>query len=82
MEDESKNKKMKTILVPIDFSPSSDNAMNYAAYLAAKVGASLLLVHVYQIPVSMNDMPVLMVSAEELKNSADKGLQKAQEELQ
>lgn len=73
---------MKTIVVPTDFSPSAGNAMTYAAYLAQTIGASLVLVHVYQIPISMNDVPVLMVSAEELKNNADKGLEKGREELQ
>ena len=70
---------MNTIVVPTDFSPSADNAMNYAAQLAQIIGASILLVHVYQIPISMNDVPVLMVSAEELKNSADQGLARAKE---
>jgi len=73
---------MKTILVPTDFSPSADNAMNYAAQLAQMVDASILLVHVYQIPISMNDVPVLMVSAEELKNNADRGLERAGEQVQ
>lgn len=72
---------MKTILVPTDFSPSAGNAMNYAAELAQMIGASLLLVHVYQIPISMNDVPVLMVSAEELRNTADKGLERCREDL-
>jgi nucleotide-binding universal stress UspA family protein len=72
---------MKTILVPTDFSPSANNAMKYAAQLAQTVDASLLLVHVYQIPISMNDVPVMMVSVEELKNNADKGLERCREDL-
>jgi len=73
---------MKIIVVPTDFSPFADNAMNYAAQLAEKTGASLLLVHVYQIPISMNDVPVLMISAEELKDSADRGLENAKTHLE
>lgn len=73
---------MKPIVVPTDFSPSADNAMNYAARLAEKLEAAVLLLHVYQIPVSMNDVPVMMVSVEELRNSAEKGLERVREQLQ
>lgn len=41
---------MKTILVPTDFSKTSDNAMLYAAALAQKTKAPLVLLHVYQFP--------------------------------
>lgn len=73
---------MKTIVVPTDFSAPAENAMLYAGTLAKNSSASILLLHVYQIPVGMNDMPVLMVSAEELKNNADEGLNRAKELLQ
>jgi len=72
---------MKTILVPTDFSPAADNAMLYAANLASVIKASIHLVHVYQIPVSMSDVPVLLVSVEEMKNAAEKGLEKSKELL-
>lgn len=73
---------MKTIIVPTDFSPSADNAMNYAAQLAQQVQASVLLMHFYQLPISMNDVPVMMVSADELKSIAEKGIERTREELQ
>lgn len=38
----------KTILVPTDFSASSENAGRYAASLAKELGASVQLVHIYQ----------------------------------
>lgn len=72
---------MKTLIVPTDFSPASDNATNYAAQLAQQINAELLLTHIYQIPVSMNDMPVILISADELKKSADENLDRAKEEL-
>jgi nucleotide-binding universal stress UspA family protein len=73
---------VKTIVVPTDFSASAENAMFYAGQLATITGASVLLLHVYQVPVGMNDMPVLMVSTDELKKSADTGLSRAKELLQ
>jgi len=67
---------MKNIVVATDFSAAADNATAYAAQLAQVTGGMLTLVHVYQIPVSMNDVPVMMVSAEELRNNAESGLEK------
>lgn len=72
---------MNTIVALTDFSIASDNALRYAATLAEKTGAGLALLHVYQIPVTMNDMPVILVSADELKQNADKRLLHAKEEL-
>jgi nucleotide-binding universal stress UspA family protein len=62
---------MKPIVVPTDFSPVSENAVRYAVNMAKEIGTSVTLVHVYQIPVSMTDVPVAMVSAEELHEIAD-----------
>lgn len=73
---------MKTIVVPTDFSSSAEHATLYAVQLAKTIDASVLLLHVYQIPVTMSDFPVLIISAEELKNIADKGLKKAKEAAQ
>ncbi|MGZ3844922.1 MAG: universal stress protein [Flavisolibacter sp.] len=72
---------MKTIVLATDFSASADNAMLYAGRIANNIGASLLLLHVYQVPVGMNDMPLLVVSTEELKSNADAGLLKSKELL-
>ncbi len=38
---------MKTILVPVDFSPASLNAVRYAAPLAAVFGSKLILLHIF-----------------------------------
>jgi nucleotide-binding universal stress UspA family protein len=68
---------MKTLLVLTDFSPASEKALLYAADLAAQASASLYVLHMYQLPLSMSDVPVLVISADELKNNANAGLEKA-----
>lgn len=73
---------MKTIVVATDFSAPAENAMLYAGQLASNINASVLLLHVYQIPVGMNDVPVLMVSTDELKTNAEAGLARAKETLE
>ena len=62
---------MKTIIVPTDFSPTATNAMHYAIQMAKQISAHLLLVHVYQVPVSYTDAPIVLVSVEELRKSAE-----------
>jgi nucleotide-binding universal stress UspA family protein len=42
----------KTILVPIDFSESSDAALDWATVLARDTGATLLLIHVETVPLT------------------------------
>jgi nucleotide-binding universal stress UspA family protein len=72
---------MKTIIVPTDFSPIATNAMNFAADMALNINASLMLLHVYQVPVSMTDVPVVMVSAEELRKSSEAKLQEIKDAI-
>jgi len=43
------------ILVPTDFSPPSDAALEYARILAAKFGSSLRILHVIDDPTSSSD---------------------------
>lgn len=73
---------MNTIIVPTDFSPAADNAAEYAAQLAQQLNASVLLLHVYQLPVPMTDYPVLMVTAEDLRKGAEDGLGRTLEAAQ
>ena len=61
---------MKQIIVPTDFSASATSAMNYAVEMAKHIGASIHLYHVYQVPVAVSDVPVVIVSVEELKKNA------------
>ncbi len=73
---------MKKIVVAIDFSTSSETIMNYAAQLAKQTGTSISLLHVYQVPVGIGDMPVLMVSVEEVKKNVDENLSEIKEAFQ
>ena len=72
---------MKTIIVPTDFSPVATNAMKFAVDMATNINASVMLFHVYQVPVSMSDVPIVMVSAEELRRSSETKLQELKYDL-
>ncbi|MBK7290604.1 MAG: universal stress protein [Chitinophagaceae bacterium] len=62
---------MKTIIVPTDFSPVALNATNYAADMAIAVNAEILLVNIYTIPVSYSEVPVAMISIEEMRKASE-----------
>jgi nucleotide-binding universal stress UspA family protein len=72
---------MKTIIVPTDFSPVAMNAMNFAADMALSINASLMLFHVYHVPVSVTDVPVVVVSTDEMKKSSEEKLEELKREL-
>jgi len=64
---------MKTLVVPTDFSSVSVNALNYAVDMAQAINAGLMLLHVYNVPVSFTEAPVAPVtsiSLEEVKRSS------------
>lgn len=69
---------MKTIIVPTDFSPVAHNAMNYAMDMALAINADLLLLNVYTIPISYTEVPIVVVSIEELKKSSLSQLEELQ----
>ena len=73
---------MKTIIVPTDFSPVATNALNFAADMAVAINASLLLFNAYQVPVSMTDVPVVLVSAEEMKKSSETRLEELKKAIE
>lgn len=41
----------KTILVPVDFSDTSEKALDYAVDLAKSLGAKVVILHAYELPV-------------------------------
>lgn len=58
---------LKRILVPIDFSLCSRKAIEHAAFLAAKTGAAIDAVHVWQLPPYLSPDSVVNVPGEEGK---------------
>lgn len=62
---------MKTIIIPTDFSPTATNALHYGIEMAKSIQASVLLFHAYQVPVSYSDVPLMLVSVDELKKTAE-----------
>lgn len=61
---------MKSILVPIDFSETSDNALLYAVNLAKYLSANLILFHVTTTPVFTNENDVLAYSMHDSMESS------------
>ena len=69
---------MKLIVVPTDFSPLADNALKYGMDLATTMGSSLMIVHVYQIPISYSEVPLITISIDEIKKASEEQLANAQ----
>jgi nucleotide-binding universal stress UspA family protein len=61
---------MKTIIVPVDFTPASNNAANYAADLALALGAEIHLIHVLNIPDYPMEVPIPDYALDELRDNA------------
>lgn len=63
---------MKTIIIPTDFSQAATTALHYGIEMAKAINAEIHLLHVYQVPVSFTDTPVVLMSVDELKSAAEK----------
>ncbi len=73
--------RVSRILVPTDFSDASDYALAYGTGMAAQLGASVILCHVYQLPAplagaELSTLPT-MTSAAEIDRAARIGVQQA-----
>lgn len=73
---------MPTILVPTDFSDNAGNALNYAAQLAQKMNASIVLLHAYMLPTPVSEVPYMMVNIEEIQKENEELARQATEKLQ
>jgi nucleotide-binding universal stress UspA family protein len=77
-------RQIRTILVPVDFSPGSRAALDFGLQLARRFDASLWLLHAYVLPAYAFSEGVAIGPdlAENLANDARKGLERIREELQ
>jgi nucleotide-binding universal stress UspA family protein len=69
---------MKSIVVPINFSPCATNAANYAADLAKAIHADLHLIHVIQVPVNSAELMMTQYLYESMVESASVSLKQLQ----
>lgn len=73
---------MKTIIIPTDFSAIATNAMRYGIDMATAIKGSILLLHVYQVPVSYGEVPVALISLDELQKNAQERMEVLKQEVE
>lgn len=66
---------MKTLIVPTDFSAVADNAASYAFDMARSIGANLLFLHVYNLPVAVSEIPVVVIPEDDIRKNAEEKLE-------
>lgn len=68
---------MKNILCPTDFSPNSENALNYAVEIARKIKGNLILLHAYSVQLIDPNMPaeIYLSAYQEEEKSAKESLE-------
>jgi len=71
---------MKTILVTTDFSPAALNAANYAADMATVIHADILLLHVFQLPISYGEVP-LTINEADMMEYAQRAIEELKDKL-
>lgn len=69
-------KNKNTILVGVDYSKSSENALMYAAFLASKTNGTLMLMHVFDIPVLHSNSGIYFISYEAIQEEHKTHLEK------
>jgi nucleotide-binding universal stress UspA family protein len=72
---------METILIATDFSPAAKNATEYGVRLAKYFNASIILVNAYPLPPSDYEMGFAVEMSNALRDTADEGLQRVEEEI-
>jgi nucleotide-binding universal stress UspA family protein len=72
---------MKTIIIPTDFSSAATNAVNYGLNMALTLNAEVLLFHVYSIPITVVDAPVMLISVDELEKNAQKQMNSLRDDV-
>jgi nucleotide-binding universal stress UspA family protein len=72
---------MKKILIPCDFSDSSDVAVSYALGLADQFGSDLVLLHVTQYPVTNAEMGLSAYTYQDAREDSLKALRELSENI-
>lgn len=72
---------MNTILVPVDFSETSDNALLYAVNLANYLSSNIILLHVNAIPVYNNEYNIVSYTVNDSVADSNAALQERAEIL-
>jgi nucleotide-binding universal stress UspA family protein len=75
----------KRILAPTDYGPSSDEALDYAVDLAKVLGADIVVLHAYELPIVGFPDGALVASADlaaRVLEGAELGLKKTLERLE
>lgn len=72
---------MKTILVPTDFHKIAANAIDYAAEIAKRSGAALVLFHAFHAPLVASEVPVAVPDLGEIEKDCMALLRKIEKTL-
>lgn len=72
---------MNLILAPTDFSKASRSAINYAAEIAKRAKAKLVLLHVYQPVIIPSETPVVLPLSEEIEREGLRKLRRIRYQL-
>ena len=75
---------IKNILVPVDFSPHSDHALDYAVGLAKRFGAKVHVLHAYHVPVPIATPDQIAIPRDfftSIRDAASKRLKQAADKL-
>ena len=73
---------MKLIIAPTDFSALSDNAIKYATDMATSMGMNLMLVNIYQLPISFSEVPLVTISLDQIREISENKLAELKENLE
>lgn len=63
---------MKTLLVPVDFSPVTESVIDHAVSLARALKGAITLLHVVQPPVSTGDFALPVEAVQDAINAGEK----------
>lgn len=72
---------MKKVLIPYDFTETSQSALNYGVEIAKYLSANLVLLHISQVPVISSEFGLAGYSITELFNDHKIAIQKVAEDI-